>query len=193
MKSVYIVSDNHFFSFGLRHIINDRVVYVISPEDIIKRGGLNTGDVICMIYIKNNDLFRDVCKLIQHSLCELIFFIDLKIGAAINRFISPRLWNARLSTDEIAKRIKSLSKYTRQSLLMKCSDLKKRHIFMAAKGLGYYKEWVSRRASNPKTAHNHYRTLVQAIGIENVSIHNFCLAEIISLAYVTVYNIQNKD
>ncbi|EKQ4522306.1 hypothetical protein [Enterobacter ludwigii] len=193
MKSVYIVSDNQFFSLGLRYIINNRVVYVISPEDIIKRGGLNISNDICMIYIKNKDLFRGVCKFIQHSSCELIFFIDLNIGATINRYISPRLWNARLSTDDIAKRIRSLSTYTRQSILMKCSDLKKRHIFMAAKGLGYYKEWVSRRASNHKTAHNHYRSLIQAIGIENVSIHNFCLSENISLAYVTVYNIQNKD
>ncbi|EET7775223.1 hypothetical protein ACI8OU_003955 [Escherichia coli] len=193
MKSIYIVTDNQFFSLGLRYIINNRVVYVISPEDIIERGGLNASDVICLIYIKNKSLFRDFCKLIQHSSCELIFFIDLKVGATTNRFISPRLWNARLSTDEIAKRIRSLSTYTRQSILMKCSDLKKRHIFMAAKGISYYKAWVSRRASNHKTAHNHYRSLIQAIGIENVSIHNFCLSENISLAYVTVYNIQNKD
>ncbi|EGM3390128.1 hypothetical protein IRR03_004817, partial [Salmonella enterica] len=108
--------------------------------------------------------------------------------------MSPEFfWDSKLTSKEFIKKIKNINENIKSRELNKISEVKRTHLFMVEKGVGYYINWVLERAKNKKSIHANYRVLVQALNIENVSIHNLFLSERISIAYVTIYNISKNN
>ena len=121
----------------------------------------------------------------------MIFFFDVNPGLELHNFISARFWNATLSVRTFSNRIRTPERlrHIDDNLFGNMSRARKQHVLMAAKGLEYFNGWVSEKTSTPKGQHGYNRSLLQALGIYNVSIHNLFLAEEMALACFTIYKI----
>lgn len=187
----YVISDNQYFSLGAAAVIKNNDVKILSPNDIIN-GKVKLERGICFIYIKNIMTHRVVCHLLRRSMCELIFFCDYGHSVEFNKNISPRFWSARIGLKRFRYRTTHINRFATDSVVNKISDLKLSHVFMASKGLALYIRWIYSRSGNTKIAHNKYRTLIQAVGIDRVSIHTLLLSEHMSVAFISIYYIRNN-
>lgn len=192
MSNYYIISDNQYFSLGVKTLIAGHACVSLLPEDIIT-GLRKVISGVVLIYVKDRRKFRRVCFHLSLSECELIFFFDPNQGLGIHDIVSYRFWNAKLSVRDLTNRIPKYLSYTSGDILENISPSRRRRLFIAAKGLKHFNSWILERTSNPKFVFSYKRSLLETLGIYSVSIHNLFLAEEISLAYVTVYKIQYQQ
>lgn len=191
MADFYIISDNQFFALGAASLVYKKDVSILSPEAVLN-GTVDVHRGVCFIYLKDRNLHRMVCQLLECSKCKLIFLYDRGHGFEFNRQLSSRLWPAKLAVNDFIIRTLHIHKYINKRIFTHITETKKKHILIAAKGLDYYIRWVRGRSVNPKTIHNHYRSFVHAAGVGNVSVHSLMLSEYISVAYATIEQIQNN-
>lgn len=190
MNKIHIISDNKFFSLGVSFLLQGRTVSALSPLDVFNSSEVELRGVF-LVYIKNKFQYRQVCGFLRKKNVELIFFIDF--GVKVFEISPEYFWDSKLTSKEFIKKIKGISENINSRELNRISELKRTHLFMVEKGVSYYMRWVLERAKNKKSIHANYRVLVQALNIENVSIHNIFLSEIISIAYVTICDISKND
>ncbi|EBI6355358.1 hypothetical protein DYI69_19555 [Salmonella enterica] len=186
MSKQYVISDNQYFSAGVASLIPGQACVSLIPEDIT--GGLKkiTSGVV-LIYIKDRKKFRAICHYLSFTECELIFFFDANPGLEAYNFVSTRFWNARLPVSMFCNRIPGRLSDTGDDTFNRMPPARRQRVFMAAKGLKYFHYWVSEKTTTKKGQHNYGRSLLQIMGIYNVSVHNLSLAEGIALAWVTIY------
>jgi hypothetical protein len=192
MSKQYVISDNQYFSAGVASLIPGQACVSLVPEDIIK-GFKKINSGVALIYIRNKSEFRKVCSYLADSECEMIFFFDAPPGLEVYNFVSMRFWNARLPVSMFCNRIPGRLSDTGDDFFNRMPPARRQRVFMAAKGLKYFHHWVSEKTTTKKGQHNYSRSLLQLLGIHNVSVHNLSLAEEIALACVTVCKIQNRQ
>lgn len=191
MADFYIISDNQFFALGAASLVYKKDVSILSPEAVLN-GTVDVFRGVCFIYLKNKNLHRMVCQLLEYSKCKLIFLYDSGHGVEFNRQLSPRLWPAKLAVSDFIRRTLHIHKFINKCIFTNITETKKKRILIAAKGLDCYMGWVRGRSVNYKTVHNHYRAFVHAVGVGNVSVHSLMLSEYIAVAYATLDQIQNN-
>ena len=192
MCNQYVISDNQYFGIGIAYLFPSQKCVSLVPEDLI-RGLKKITSGVALIYIKDRIKFREVCSYFSSSECELIFFFNTNSGMEMHNLFSTRFWNAKLPVGTLRSRIPNRQSYIDDDILRNISPARREYIFMAAKGFKLYNFGVSSRTGNLKKMHNYRRSLLQALGIFNVSIHNLSLAGLVSLACVTVCKIQCRQ
>lgn len=192
MCNLYVISDNQYFNIGVTSLIPDNACVSLVPEDITTGLKKLTSGLV-LIYIKDKKKFREVCCYLSSSVCDLIFFFDANPGLEMHNFFSHRFWNAKSSVRTISKMIPDRLNHTAENIIGNMSPARRKRVLMAAKGLGYFNDWVSERTETSKGLHYYNRSLLQILRIYNVSIHNVFFAEEIALAFVTVYKIQSQQ
>lgn len=192
MCNQYVISDNQYFSIGVASLVPGQTCVSLVPEDITT-GLKKLISGVVLIYIKDRNKFHDVCRCLFSSVCELIFFFDTPPGLEMNGFVSSRFLNARISVAVFRSKIPERLICNNDSLLNRISPARRQRLFAAAQGLEYFNFWVSERTVTPKGQHNYSRSLLQVLGIYNVSLHNLLLAEEIAQACVTVLKIQERQ
>lgn len=192
MCNQYVISDNQYFGIGIAYLIPGQTCVSLVPEDIIS-GLKKITSGVALIYIKDRNKFREVCRYLSLSECELIFFFDVHSECGMYNLFCPRFWNAKLPVSTFRGRIPNRLIYADNDIFRNISPARKRRIFMTAKGLKFYNLWVSERTGTPKKLHNYRRSLLQIFGIFHVSVHNLSLAELLALACVTIYKIQGRQ
>jgi hypothetical protein len=182
MQSLTIISDNHYFMLGLDALFNTCETRVLSPQQIIGMAGISENSV-CLVYISDTEVCRRVCRIIKNSTCELFFFVDIVPACSFSQCVSSRIWDARSTLYDIQEKIRRIRSFISEKLFSNLTGIKMRHIVMAAKGLQYYKSWILHHLGNTGTGLSQYRTLVHAVGINNVSVHTFfsCRKDICSM------------
>ncbi len=192
MCNLYVISDNQYFNIGVASLIPGHACVSLVPEDITTGQKKLTSGVV-LIYIKGKEKFREVCCYLSSSVCEPIFFFDVNPGLEMFDFVSTRFWNAKLSVKTFSSKMQKHLSHANDYIIDKMSSSHRHRVFMAAKGLEYFNDWVSERTKTAKGLHYYNRSLLQMLRINNVSIHNLSLAEEIALACVTVYKIQSRQ
>lgn len=191
MYNHYVISDNQYFSLGVTSLIAGHTCVSLVPEDITPEQEEITSGIV-LIYIKDRNKFRSVCRYLSSSVCELIFFFEPSPSLEFCDIISARFWNAKLSTMAFSNRIPRYWRYTAGDIFANVSAARRRRLSMAAKGLKHYNSWVLTRTRTPKRQHDYNRSLLLILGIKQVSVYHLSLAEKMSLACMTVYNEQSR-
>lgn len=63
---------------------------------------------------------------------------------------------------------------------------RQQRVCIAAEGIDHYMRWVNARSASPKVVHNHYRALLNVLGIDKVSIHTLFLSEYIAAGRIAL-------
>lgn len=192
MCNLYVISDNQYFNIGVTSLVLDNACVSLVPEDITTGLKKPTSGLV-LIYIKDKKNFREVCCYLSSSVCELIFFFDANPGMEMYTFVGTQFWNAKSSVRTFSNIIPERLSHTADNIISKMSPARKKRLFLAAKGLVFFNDWVSERTKTSKGLHYYNRSLLQILKIYNVSIHNMSLAEDIALACVTIYKIQSRQ
>lgn len=179
MSSVCIISDNQFFSFGLRASLSfDDQVVIMTPEQVLSDPTCLNNFFTFYIFIYDRQAHLMVCNYLTRVNGACVFFINCREEDVI---LAPCFISSRIPVREV----RMLSLITPVRLVKNrsfnmLSTINNLRTGCAAKGLTRYMYWVRNRTCTANGVHYHKKALLNALGIQRVSVHTFFLAEYIS-------------
>lgn len=174
MKKVCIISDNQFFSAGLRSLLEGEYhVTVKLPLDIENSEELLKMDII-YVYVWNRKLHYRVCRYLKRLSLRPIFFLRQAIH---QRGLEYYFWDARMSPDNFLQQILTVGKHKNPRYLEQQTLCNRQLVARASEGIESYNRLLMAEKMTMKTLHNHHRKLLKIFGIESVSIHKLYLSE----------------
>lgn len=174
LKKVCVISDNQYFSAGLRFLLEGgNYVTVKLPHEIKNSAELLPMDIV-YVYIRNRKLHRQVCRYLRGLSSRPIFFLRQAIHQQGLEF---HFWDARMSPDSFCQQISTASSHKNRRYLARQTPCNRRRIARASEGIEYFNQELKAKKVSIKAMHNHHRQLLKVFGIESVSIHNLYLSE----------------
>lgn len=174
MKKVCIISDNQFFSAGLRVLLEGKNQVTIKLPQSIEGGAELLLIDIFYVYVRDRKLHCRVCRYLRGLSSRPVFFLKQAIPQQGLEFY---FWDARMSSDSFRRQFLTACPHKNPRYLERQTPSNRRRVARASEGIEYYDRVLRAKKKNTKAIHNQHRQLLKVFGIENVSVHNLYLSE----------------
>ncbi|MEV4978507.1 hypothetical protein MRBLME3_001642 [Enterobacter ludwigii] len=186
MESLTVISDNQFFTLGIKSLLSPSKVTIYLPDVALAEDfSLTSGFFI--VYIKNREMHRDLCRKLSGVINKLIFFLPLNQIVNNECELHPCFLSAKLTPLELTGKLKSASAIFSKEFTSSIT-LKDRIVLAnISKGIDAYMRKMKSTLKCPKQTHRHTKRMMSLLGIYNVNVHNLFLSEYIAAGYLPLF------